>query len=60
MQEYVAGLNRFDFAALLTVLDNLDEVSMEDVIVPWKPPPEPTFWDKIKDKLFGSKDAKSN
>ena len=60
MQEYLIGLNRFDFAALLTVLDELDDVSMEDVVVPWEPPPELTFWEKIKDKLIGSKDAESN
>lgn len=60
MQEYLLGLNRFDFAALLTVLDSLDDVSMEEEVQPWKQPPDLTFWDKIKDKLFGSEDAESN
>jgi hypothetical protein len=56
MQEYIIGLNRFDFAALLTVLDELDdEASLKDVVVPWEAPPELTLWDKIKDKLIGSK-----
>ena len=52
MQEYILGLNRFDFAALLTVIDSLDEVSMDDEVQPWEPAPELSFWDKIKDKLL--------
>ncbi len=57
-QEYVAGLNRYEFAALLTVLDDLDEFDPGAGMVKW--PREPTTWGKIKEYLFGSKDAESN
>ncbi len=54
----MAGLNRYDFAALLTVLDDLDEFDPGAGMVKW--PREPTPWEKIKEHLFGSEDAESS
>ncbi len=61
-QEYLVGLNPYAFAALLTALDDLDELNAEDALVPWgeEPPREPTTWERIKEFLFGSKDGESN
>ena len=57
-QDYVAGLNRYDFAALLTVLDDLDGFDPGAGMVKW--PRKPTTWEKIRQFLFGSIDAESN
>ena len=57
-QEYVAELNRYEFAALLTVLDDLDEFDPGAGMVKW--PRKPTIWEKIKEKLFGSEDAENS
>ena len=57
-QEYLASLNKYEFAALLTALDNLDEFDPGAAMVKW--PREPTIWEKIKQFLFGSKDAKDS
>lgn len=61
-QEYLAGLHPLQFSALLIALDDLDETDAATVLVPWgdEPPREPTTWEKIKQFLFGSKDAESN
>jgi hypothetical protein len=61
-QEYLIGLSPYAFAALLTALDDLDELNAEDDLVPWgeELPRETTTWEKIKEFLFGSKDAESN
>ena len=57
-QEYVAGLSRYEFAALMTVLDDLEEFDPGVGMVEWTR--EPTAWEKIKEFLFGSEDAESN
>ena len=61
-QEYLAGLHPHQFAALLTALDDLEDFDPATVLVPWgdEPPREPTTWEKIKEFMFGSKDAESN
>ncbi len=61
-QEYLKGLHPLQFAALLTVLDDLDDYDPALILVPWgdEPPREPTTWEKIKQFLFGSEDAESN
>ena len=60
-QEYLNGLNRFAFAALLTALDDRNELEPIER-EPWgkDPPREPTAWEKIKEFLFGSEDAESS
>ena len=54
----MASLNRYDFAALLTVLDDLDEFDPGAGMVKW--PRKPTIWEKIRQFLFGSRDAESS
>ena len=47
-------MNPYDFAALLTALDSLDEHTKLE----WgaEIPREPTKWERLKQFLFGSKD----
>ena len=57
-QDKLMGMNPYDFAALLTALDDLD-VLPDFKLASWgdEPPRGPTRWERLKQFLFGSKDA---
>lgn len=50
-------MNPYDFAALMTVLDSLEDFEPGVGMVKW--PRYPTFWEKVK-QYFRREDAEDN